>query len=514
MRIPLIPLALLFAAVVHTVSAATTETLLLVDDRYVLYRAGTERFLPSPTRHEANPVIAETKPWEVAIAWTSVYYDKSADRYQLWYQAYGGSDSPQPQCVTCYTESKDGIHWTKPNLGLFPYGDEKDTNIVMVGNGGRSIRYGNSVVVDPRDPDPARRYKMAYFDFSAGEGPSMPGLHVAFSPDGIHWKKPDVPMPLQATAYGDYGDTVPFKGEPGRELSVPLSISDVHDVFYDYKRGVFADYAKMWIDGPDGGMFWKHGMGRTESKDFIHWSQPELIITPDEFDPAYMEFHTAPVFLYADYYFSLSQVLNRGEGGGVIDIELMLSWDGIRFSRPFRDKLLYTREGGKAFESGSIFTNSSPVFLEDEMRFYYGAYSQGATGANDHEQRSGIGLFTLPRDRFAGVRTVPLSDQPTLVEALHDIGQVTLKARDLSNVTAITLNANASAGEIRVELLDAAGYRVAGYTKEDAQVITGDRLRHDVAWKARGLSDLENGEYMLRIHLKKASLFAVNVMRE
>ena len=342
----------------------------------------------------------------------------------------------------------------------------------------------------------------------------MPGLHVAFSPDGIHWKKPDVPMPLQATAYGDYGDTVPFKGEPGRELSVPLSISDVHDVFYDYKRGVFADYAKMWIDGPDGGMFWKHGMGRTESKDFIHWSQPELIITPDEFDPAYMEFHTAPVFLYADYYFSLSQVLNRGEGGGVIDIELMLSWDGIRFSRPFRDKLLYTREGGKAFESGSIFTNSSPVFLEDEMRFYYGAYSQGATGANDHEQRSGIGLFTLPRDRFAGVRTVPLSDQPTLVEALHDIGQVTLKARDLSKVTAITLNADAAEGEVRVELLDAAGYRVAGYTKEDAQVITGDRLRHDVAWKARGLSDLENGEYMLRIHLKKASLFAVNVMRE
>jgi hypothetical protein len=341
-----IVLAFLLVTTVQDVRAATSRTMLLVDDRYVLYRAGTERFLQPTTRHKANPLIAETKPWEVAIAWTSVYYDKDADRYQLWYQAYAGRDSPQNQCVTCYAESKDGIHWEKPNLGLFPYGDEADTNIVMVGNGGRSFRYGNSVVFDPRDPDASRRYKMAYFDFSAGEGLSRPGLHVAFSRDGIHWKKPDVAMPIQATTYGELGQTVPFKGESGRELSVPQSISDVHDVFYDTKRGTFVDYAKMWIDGPDGSMIWKHGVGRTESKDFLNWSQPQLVFYPDEFDASYVEFHTAPVFLHADYYFSLAQILHRAEGGGIIDIELMLSWDGFQWNRPFRDRIFLAREGG------------------------------------------------------------------------------------------------------------------------------------------------------------------------
>ncbi len=487
------------------------RTLLLVDDRHVLYRAGTERFLGPVERHEANPVIGETKPWEVAIAWTSVHYDPDKDLYQVWYQAYGGPNAPQPQCVTCYAESRDGIHWTKPGLGLFPYGDVEQTNIVMIGNGGRSIRYGNAVVVDPRDPDSNKRYKMAYFDFSAGEGKSLPGLYVAFSPDGIHWTNPNVPMPIQRTAYGDIGETVPFKNEPGRELSVPLSIADCHDVFYDAKRGVFVDYAKMWIDGPDGGMFWKHGIGRSESKDFIHWSQPELIMSPDDNDASYVEFHTAPVFLYADYYFALAQILNRAKGGGVIDIELMVSWDGFRWHRPFRNTFFLARDGGKDFEAGSIFTNSTPIILDDEIRFYYGAYSMGATGADDTTHVTGIGLFTIPRDRFAGLRPVALSAQPTLRTKLRHIGQVTMRPLRLPDYAAITLNASASEGEIFVELLDATGHRVKGYTKDDALVIKGDALRHPVAWRERALADLPEGEYMLRIHLKKASVFAVNL---
>ncbi len=488
------------------------RTLLLVDDQHVLYRAGTERFLAPVTRHEANPVIAETEPWEVAIAWTSVHYDAEKDGYQVWYQAYGGPDALQPPCVTCYAESKDGIHWTKPGLDLFPYGDAKQTNIVMIGNGGHSIRYGNAVVVDPRDPDPKRRYKMAYFDFSAGEGKSLPGLYVAFSPDGIHWKNPDVPMPIQRTAYGDFGETVPFRNEPGREWSVPLSIADCHDVFYDANRGAFVDYAKMWIDGPDGGMFWKHGIGRSESKDFIHWSTPALVLSPDEFDAPYVEFHTAPVFLHAGYYFALAQVLNRGKGSGVIDIELMLSRDGLQWQRPFRDTFFFAREGGKQFEAGSIFTNATPVILDDEIRFYYGAYSLGATGADDTDQASGVGLFTIPRDRFAGLRPVAVSAQPTLRRPLRHVGQITMKPLDLPGYGAITLNANAPDGEIRVELLDAEGYRVEGYTKDDAHPIKGDAFRHPVVWKERGLADLPVGKYMLRIHLKKADVFAVNLV--
>lgn len=492
-------------------AAGADRTLLLVDDRHVLYRAGTERFLHPTQRSSANPVIAETRPWEVAIAWTSVHRDEESGRYQAWYQAYGGPGAPQPQCVTCYAESEDGVHWVKPELDLFSYGEVERTNIVMVGNGGHSLRYGNGVIVDPRDPDPARRYKMAYFDFDASVPRGRPGLHVAFSPDGIHWTRPDVPMPLMPTAYGNYGDPVPFQGEPGREWAVPLSISDAHDIYYDSAKGVFVDVAKMWIDGPDGRMFWKHGIGRSESRDFLHWSAPELILSPDEFDASHVEFHTAPVFEHAGYHLCLAQILDRAENGGVMDIELMVSHDGRRWDRPFREQLFFSREGAKNFERGSIFTNSTPVVLEDSIRFYYGAYSLGATGADDTQQESGVGFFTLPRDRFAGLRPVPVSDQPTLRTPLRDQGQVTLRPLDLASVSSLTLNADATDGRIQVELLDAAGYRVRGFERERSVPLEGDSLAHEVRWRERTLRDLPEGTYCLRIYLAGASLYAVEL---
>ncbi|MDC0936964.1 hypothetical protein OAS39_11815 [Pirellulales bacterium] len=49
------------------------------------------------------------------------------------------------------------------------------------------------------------------------------------------------------------------------------------DPFYDPRLERFAAYGKMWIDGPDGGMYFKHAMGRIESKDFIHWSKYDHI---------------------------------------------------------------------------------------------------------------------------------------------------------------------------------------------------------------------------------------------
>ena len=93
------------------------------------------------------------------------------------------------RCVVCYAESDDGLHFDKPDLGLFSYNGIGRTNIVLVGCGGYSDRYANSVVVDTRDSDPGRRYKMAYYDFESSAGEQRPGVCVAFSADGIHWRK-------------------------------------------------------------------------------------------------------------------------------------------------------------------------------------------------------------------------------------------------------------------------------------------------------------------------------------
>ena len=476
------------------------RTALFVDDHEILYRPETERVLHPLERHPGNPLLAGlAKPWEVAIAWNSVHRDRQTGRYQIWYQAFSGKLARERthRCVVCYAESQDGLRWTRPNLGLYSYNGIADTNIVLIGNGGHSVNYGCSVLYDRRESDPSRRYKMAYFDWSKDGGREYPGLSVAFSADGKRWSK--YPHgPLLRASYGNRGEAVPYRDEPGREWSVPLACSDALDVIYDPGPGVFAIYHKMWLDGPDGRMYWKHAMGRTESRDFVHWSKPELLLAPDESDPPYVEFHHSPVFFYSGCYFALLQILNRSVNGGTTDVELAVSRDGRNWLRPFR-KPFFLARGAAGFDSGAVLVTPMPVLLPDEIRFYFAGYSQGVTGGDDYHLTSGIGMARMPRDRFAGLRP------------RQEIAQITLKPMTAAALAAATLNADASRGSIRPELLDADGRRLRGFTREDAVPLAGDSLRHSIRWKEKSAQDLAPGHYLLRLHLERAEVFALTI---
>jgi len=355
---------------------------------------------------------------------------------------------------------------------------------------------------------------MAYFDWSKdANGREFPGLNVAFSPDGIHWTKYPGGTVSRAS-YSGYGASVPFADDTQRPWDIPLSMSDAVDAFFDPPRQVFAIYGKMWIDGPAGNMSWKHAMGRVESRDFIHWSKPQLVLTPDELDPPWVEFHTSPVFFYNGLYFSPLQILDRATSGGVIDIELAISQDGLNWQRPFRKPFWLARSEGDGFDSGDIFLGLQPVVLDDEIRFYFGAYAGGnATSGDSLEVASGIGLANMPRDRFAGLQPVARSDQPTLKKPLENIGQVTLKPMDLSGVKNLELNANAANGSIRVEVLNDQGKRVRGFSYDEATPISGDSLRHAVRWQNHEFTDLEAGSYILRIYLTNATVYALTIQK-
>ena len=332
----------------------------------------------------------------------------------------------------------------------------KDTNIVLLGaRGGYGERYCNSVVVDPRDPDPQKRYKMAYYDWVPSEGAAGgSGTHVAFSPDGIHWTKYAGGF-VSKTPFGGKGTLSPIRrreaptwkksckdGGVRRSGAIPLGMSDALDVFYDPRREAFVGYGKMWTPCPDGTLAWKHAMGRIESKDFIHWSKPELMLTVNDRDAAQLEFHTSPVFFYNGMYFSLNQILDRSVG--TMDAEFMSSRDGFRWDRSLAGAFAIPRGAPGRFDAGSVITNGTPVILEKEMRFYYGGYrgtAIGGVGLNNQvagakDYFSGVGLATTPRDRFVAVGINPKSpvkgqkkDKPQLV---NTIGNVTLRPLDLT----------------------------------------------------------------------------------
>jgi hypothetical protein len=475
------------------------RTLLLVDDCDVLYRPGTKRVLHPLTRHRRNPVIEEDRPWEVTVAYCSVYRNPESGGYQMWYQAW----HPGQDIRVCYAESQDGIRWVKPSLGICSFQGNGDTNIVM----DDGHRFGASVIVDERDPDPSRRHKMVYW---------RRGLRVAFSPDGIHWTMPfEAPRLPGSGGHPGQPSYVDEVSDRGGTHYVPMSVSDVVDVAWDPKRDVFMVYAKVWMDGPKGDMFWKRAVVRTESVDFVHWSKPQLVIAPDEFDgqggdhelerttvgggSGGTQLHSGPVFFHNEVYFSLLQVLAPGSTG-YMPTELAISRDGYRWQRPFRKQMFIPVTGRDEFDGSLIWSNSTPVLLDDEFRFYYGAYSY-PWNTDDRTQISGIGLASMPRDRFAGVRPI------------EQFGQITLKPIPLDGVAGLSLNADASAGAVRVEVLSHDGYRVRGYTKDDAIPIAQDGLRQPVRWQERRIADLPEGKYMLRLHLDRAEVYAVTLSK-
>jgi hypothetical protein len=163
------------------------------------------------------------------------------------------------------------------------------------------------------------------------------------------------------------------------------------------------------------------------------------------------------------------------------------------------------------------------------MWFYYGANRGLVRFPNPDEPEmpkratefnSGVGLAKIKRDRFVGIAPDPQAslrnwnpnDPLKKPEPkANSIGQVTLKARDLTSVTRIEINANASQGSIRLEVLNEDGYRLRGFTKDDAIAMTTDEIAFAVEWNQKKISDLPPGQYMLRIHLQDAELFAIKL---
>ncbi len=493
-----------------SLAAAAPQTVLFVDDHDVLYCAGAQRVLHQPQRHAKNPLLAGATI-KNQVSYSSVYRDTASGRYQMWYQVTGGG------VHVAYAESTDGLTLTKPELDLIANPANTDRNLVFTSYD----HYGASVVVDPPGGDPARRYKMAYWSIPKLEGaPADPkdprgangGMYVAFSPDGIHWKSE--PGPVLHGTYGRITDP-PFAGDP-RPLGWLNSVSDVVDATFDPMRGKYVAYTKAWIDGPDGRTFWKRSIVRTESADFLHWSPAQLVLAPDEHDgkrPAAfpgtrqgVQLHGAPVFIRHGVYFALVQVADF-ETDGRQPIELAISRDGLTWTRPFRDNAFLPTGAADQFDTARIWSNATPVVLDDEIRFYYGGaenpwtFGKGERGWGSKLKmpQTGIGLATLPLDRFAGVRP------------LEKIAQITLRPRLLTAAKALSLNADASAGAVRVELLDAAGYRLPGFTKADAVPLTADGLRQRVAWKEADFTKLPAGEVTIRIHLENAELFALTL---
>ena len=102
------------------------------------------------------------------------------DELRLWYLGHGDIDGEPTPAQVCYAVSTDGVNWEKPELGLVEFNGSKRNNLLPFEAPGTPGSC--SVLYDPEDPDPARRFKMVTED-----NPYY--ITASYSHDGIHWKE-------------------------------------------------------------------------------------------------------------------------------------------------------------------------------------------------------------------------------------------------------------------------------------------------------------------------------------
>ena len=72
--------------------------------------------------------------------------------------------------MQCLALSDDGISWTKPVLGLHEAQGNKDNNIVVPAEYHDGKDHFETMMKDPMDPDPERRYKAIAGPATTGTG--------------------------------------------------------------------------------------------------------------------------------------------------------------------------------------------------------------------------------------------------------------------------------------------------------------------------------------------------------
>ena len=191
------------------------------------------------TPRDEGVALRLDRPWEGPFCgYATVLRD--GPRFRLYYRGLpearkDGSNSE----VTCVAESDDGIHWVKPELGLFEVDGGKANNVILAGMAPFSHNF--CPMLDTREGVPkAERYK-------ALAGTAKSGLVAFVSEDGLRWRKLREEAVITEGAFDS--QNVPFWSE---------------------HEGRYLCYFRVFKDG-------FRRIARTSSADFVNWDEPVLM---------------------------------------------------------------------------------------------------------------------------------------------------------------------------------------------------------------------------------------------
>ena len=277
---------------------------------------------------------------------------------------------------------------------------------------------------------------------------------MAFSADGINWGLP-VACPEADVA----GDTH-------------------NNAFWAPTLGKYVAMTRSWGD-----------MGRqvvrTESEDFDKWTAAEVVL---EGMDKYHQTYAMPVFFHGGVYLGLVAI--HDQKNDRVQTELTWSPDTKKWFRISPGTaLIPCSERELDYDYGCVYTCATPVFLEKEIRLYYG----GSDWLHFGWRCGSLCLATMRPDGFAGYIQAS-TEKPAKI--------TTTEIQYAGQVIQITADVE-KGGWIRVSVLDSKGNNVAVAAKIEKSV-TDERLM---------LSDEFNLDVVkLMFELNQTKLYSFNLV--
>jgi hypothetical protein len=455
--------AMLLAAAARAAEPIDVGTRLepMVDDVLIEKLDGARLVLHPPTPREV--AVAHDAPWEGCVScYHTVFAD--GDLFRMYYR--GANWDPQnkvpPHQVVCYAESPDGIHWTKPELGLVEFNGSKKNNIIWNGIGSHNF-------APMKDGNPAAKPEAKYKAIASGEG----GLYAFQSPDAVHWSlSSDKP--------------VITKG----------AFDSQNLAFWDPLRKCYVDFHRGFRDGV-------RDIMTCTSDDFLTWTDPVWLEYPGSPKEHLYTNQIAPYYRAPHIYFGFpkrfieSRHPAKNLEPGLSDGLFMTSRDGRTFHR-WQEALVrpgpqperwVNRNNMTAW--GILVTKSAIPGTPDELSIYSTEHYYTPTSCS-------IRRYTSRIDGFVSVRA-PGSGGEMLTKPILFQGKE------------LVINfATSAAGTIRVEIQDVDGKPIPGFALADCDEIYGDDLERVVAFKGGpDLAKLAGKPIRLRFVMSDADLYSI-----
>jgi len=433
---------------------------LFVDD-YLIERTEGQAALRLHPPQVREVVMVHDKPWEGnTCGYHTIFQD--GPLYRMYYRGWDHDMTTGKQrhpAVVCYAESADGIHWERPVLGLVAFAGSKANNIIWDGIGSHNF-------VPFKDTNPQCPTEACYKAVGRGEGAESGELFAFVSADGVRWRR--------------LGD------EP---ILTDGAFDSQNLVFWDSARCEYRCYFRDFRDG-------RREIKVATSADFVHWS-PALWLkypgAPQEhlYTNQIMAYHRAPHLLIG---FPTRFVPDRG---ALTEGLFMSSRDGVTFDR-----------------WGEAFVRPGRIAEKWHNRSNYIWWGLVETASSLPEAGKELSLYTDERYYYEGqgVRTRRHTcrlDGFVSLHASYEGGQILTKPLTFQGDALAVNFATSAAGSLRVQIEDADGHALSGWSLADCPEIYGDRIEHVVQWQ--GGSDvgaLAGKPIRLRFALRDGDLYA------